>query len=165
MSVYTHPSPSTIYSAANQGTFSMTAGQSQGYYNTWNWEWGRYDVSCLQILTCGRAVPSGGQCSISFTHLKLWSIQFVPTWICVSLTGSTTSSYYNFIWNVKFELFCKISVFGTDLRDIYFFTNTSLSRWWNRRQTTVVDIKVTQTIRSLTLTVRGPTLVVRIWRL
>ena len=62
VSVYTHTSPSTIYSAANLGTFSRTAGQSQAYYNTWNWEWGRYDVSCSQILTCGSAVPSGGQC-------------------------------------------------------------------------------------------------------
>ena len=34
VSVYTHTSPSTIYSAANQGTFSKTAGQSQAYYNT-----------------------------------------------------------------------------------------------------------------------------------
>ena len=34
VSVYTHTSPSTIYSAANQGTFSRTAGQSQAYYNT-----------------------------------------------------------------------------------------------------------------------------------
>ena len=34
MSVYTHPSPSIIYSPADQVTFSRTAGQSQVYYNT-----------------------------------------------------------------------------------------------------------------------------------
>ena len=34
MSVYTHPSPSIIYSPADEGTFSRTASQSQVYYNT-----------------------------------------------------------------------------------------------------------------------------------
>ena len=34
VSVYTRLSPSIICSAANQGTFSRTAGQSQAYYNT-----------------------------------------------------------------------------------------------------------------------------------
>ena len=32
--VYTHPSPTIIFSPADQGTFSKTAGQSQAYYNT-----------------------------------------------------------------------------------------------------------------------------------
>ena len=37
VSVYTHPPPpSTIFSPADQGTFSKTAGQSQAYYNTLN---------------------------------------------------------------------------------------------------------------------------------
>ena len=34
VSVYNHPSPSIIFSPADQGTFSKTAGQSQAYYNT-----------------------------------------------------------------------------------------------------------------------------------
>ena len=34
VSVYTHPSPIIIFSPADQGTFSKTAGQSQAYYNT-----------------------------------------------------------------------------------------------------------------------------------
>ena len=29
------PLPSIIFSPADQGTFSKTAGQSQAYYNTW----------------------------------------------------------------------------------------------------------------------------------
>ena len=32
--VYTHPSPTIIFSPADQGTLSKTAGQSQAYYNT-----------------------------------------------------------------------------------------------------------------------------------
>ena len=50
------PLPSIIFSPADQGIFSKTAGQSQAYYNTWNWEWGTYDVTHLQILTCEVAV-------------------------------------------------------------------------------------------------------------
>ena len=50
------PLPSIIFSPADRGTFSKTAGQSQAYYNTWNWEWGTYDVTHLQILTCEVAV-------------------------------------------------------------------------------------------------------------
>ena len=34
VSVYTHPTPTIIFSPADQGTFSKTAGQSQAYYNT-----------------------------------------------------------------------------------------------------------------------------------
>ena len=34
VSVYTNPSPAIIFSPADQGTFSKTAGQSQAYYNT-----------------------------------------------------------------------------------------------------------------------------------
>ena len=40
VSVYTHPSPTIIFSPADQGTFSKTASQSQAYYNTWNWKRG-----------------------------------------------------------------------------------------------------------------------------
>ena len=54
--VYTHPSATIIFSPADQGTFSKTAGQSQAYYNTWNWERGIYDVNHLHILTCEGAV-------------------------------------------------------------------------------------------------------------
>ena len=56
VSVYTHPSATIIFSPADQGTFSKTAGQSQAYYNTWNWERGTYDVNHLHILTCEGAV-------------------------------------------------------------------------------------------------------------
>ena len=34
VSVYTHRSPTIIFSPADQGTFSKTAGQSQDYYHT-----------------------------------------------------------------------------------------------------------------------------------
>ena len=34
VSVYTHPSATIIFSPADQGTLSKTAGQSQAYYNT-----------------------------------------------------------------------------------------------------------------------------------
>ena len=34
VTVYTNPSPAIIFSPADQGTFSKTAGQSQAYYNT-----------------------------------------------------------------------------------------------------------------------------------
>ena len=44
VSVYTHPSATIIFSPADQGTFDKTAGQSQAYYNTWNWE--RGDIWC-----------------------------------------------------------------------------------------------------------------------
>ena len=60
VSVYTHPSPTIIFSPADQGTFSKTAGRSQAYYNTWNWEWGTYDVNHLHILTCEVAVSRVG---------------------------------------------------------------------------------------------------------
>ena len=56
VSVYTHPSATIIFSPADQGTFSKTAGQSQAYYNIWNWERGTYDVNHLHILTCDGAV-------------------------------------------------------------------------------------------------------------
>ena len=56
VSVYTHPSATIIFSPADQGTFSKTAGQSEAYYNTWNWERGTYDVNHLHILTCEGAV-------------------------------------------------------------------------------------------------------------
>ena len=56
VSVYTHPSATIIFSPADQGTFSKTAGQSQAFYNTWNWERGTYDVNHLHILTCEGAV-------------------------------------------------------------------------------------------------------------
>ena len=56
VSVYTHPSATIIFSPADQGTFSKTADQSQAYYNTWNWERGKYDVNHLHILTCEGAV-------------------------------------------------------------------------------------------------------------
>ena len=56
VSVYTHPSPTIIFSPADQGTFSKTAGQSQAYYITWNLERGTYDINHLHILTCEGAV-------------------------------------------------------------------------------------------------------------
>ena len=56
VSVYTHPSATIIFSPADQGTFSKTAGQSQAHYNTWNWEQGTFDVNHLHISTCEGAV-------------------------------------------------------------------------------------------------------------
>ena len=63
------PLPSIIFSLADQGTFSKTAGQSQSYYNTWNWEWGTYDVTHLQILTCEVAVSTAGSVVVPGSHL------------------------------------------------------------------------------------------------
>ena len=40
--------------------FCKTAGQSQAYYYTWNWERGTYDVNHLHILTCEVAVSRVG---------------------------------------------------------------------------------------------------------
>ena len=65
------PLPSIIFSPANQGTFSKTAGQSQAYYNTWNWGWGTYDVTHLQILTCEVAVSMAGSVQYVFQGLLL----------------------------------------------------------------------------------------------
>ena len=61
------PLPSIIFSPADQGTFSKTAGQLQAYYNrpTWNWEWETYDVTHLHILTCEVALSRVG--SVNFT--------------------------------------------------------------------------------------------------
>ena len=59
------PLPSIIFSPADQGTFSKTAGQSQAYYNTWNWEWGTYDVIHLHILTCEIAVSRASSVPLS----------------------------------------------------------------------------------------------------
>ena len=64
------PLPSRIFSPADQGTFSKTAGQSQAYYNTWNWEWGTSDVNHLQILTCEVAVSTAGSVNISIRGVK-----------------------------------------------------------------------------------------------
>ena len=80
VSVYTHPSPTIIFSPANQGTFSKTAGQSQAYYNTWNWERGTYDVNHLHILTCEVAVYRVG--SVVMTVRKMsWACDLVAVLI------------------------------------------------------------------------------------
>ena len=71
VSVYTHPSPTIIFSPADHGTFSKTAGQSQAYYNTWNWERGTYDVIHLQILTCEVAVSTVGSVA---DWLQQWAV-------------------------------------------------------------------------------------------
>ena len=54
-------------------TFNKTARQSQAYYNTWNWEWGTYDVTHLQILTCEVAVSTAGSVTV-FIRLNLTSV-------------------------------------------------------------------------------------------
>ena len=73
VSVYTHPSPTIIFSQADQGTFSKTAGQSQAYYSTWNWERGTYDINHLQILTWEVAVSRVG--SVIYIQSMYVSIQ------------------------------------------------------------------------------------------
>ena len=83
VSVYTHPSPTIIFSPADQGTFSNTAGQSQAYYNTWNWERGTYDVNHLLILTCEVAVSRVGSVPTTLSqHLQNFTNLWV-TCICV----------------------------------------------------------------------------------
>ena len=66
------PLPSIIFSPADQGTFSKTAGQSQAYYNTWNWERGTYDVNHLHILTCEVAVSRVGSVASCMLTAFLW---------------------------------------------------------------------------------------------
>ena len=78
VSVYTHPSATIIFSPADQDTFSKTAGQSQAYYNTWNWERGTYDVNHLHILTCEGAVSR-----VSSVHVPLFG------WV----------SYYTYVYS------------------------------------------------------------------
>ena len=73
VSVYTHTSPTIIFSPADQGTFSKTASQSQAYYNTYNYERGTYDVNHLHILTCEGAVSRVGSV-----------LDGMPAWHCVS---------------------------------------------------------------------------------
>ena len=65
-----NPPPSIIFSPADHGTFSKTAGQSQAYYNTWNWEWGTYDVIHLQILTCEVTVSTAGSVGMRVEKLN-----------------------------------------------------------------------------------------------
>ena len=63
-----------MFSPAAQGTFSKTAGQSQAYDNTWNWErggGGTYDVIHLQILTCEVAVSTAGSGVITVQNITL----------------------------------------------------------------------------------------------
>ena len=74
VSVYTHPSPTIIFSPADHGTFSKTAGQSQAYYNTWNWERGTYDVNHLHILTCEVAVSSVGSVALAIVQQFIASL-------------------------------------------------------------------------------------------
>ena len=74
VSLYTHPSATITFSPADQGTFSKTAGQSQAYYNTWNWERGKYDVNHLHILTCEGAVS---RVSSVKSGLKPYSFHFI----------------------------------------------------------------------------------------
>ena len=62
------PLPCIIFLPADQGTFSKTAGQSQAYCNTWNWEWGTYDVTHLHILPCEVAVSMAGSVRGFLTH-------------------------------------------------------------------------------------------------
>ena len=76
VSIYTHPSSTMIFSPADQGTFSKT---SQTYYNTWNWEWGTYDITHLQILTCEVAVSTAGSVlfplNVTYVRMPLsWSL-------------------------------------------------------------------------------------------
>ena len=74
VSVYTHPSPTIIFSPADQGTLSKTAGQSQAYYNTWNWERGTYDINHLHILTCEVAVSRVGSVQRRVPSGKWWQV-------------------------------------------------------------------------------------------
>ena len=62
VSVYTHPSPTIIFSPADQGTFSKTAGQSQAYYNTWNWEQGTLWRQPSAHFNMRSSSVQGGQC-------------------------------------------------------------------------------------------------------
>ena len=77
------PLPAIIFSPVEQGTFSKTAGQSQAYYNTWNWEWGTYDVTNLLILTCEVAVSTAG--SVNWQESRRFCVDHrSPTRPCAS---------------------------------------------------------------------------------
>ena len=89
--VFLHPPlPSIIFSPADQGTFSKTAGQSQAYYNTWNWEWGTYDVTHLHILRCEVAVSRAGSVTLSM-HIADFCLASIGALITLLLLirGST----------------------------------------------------------------------------
>ena len=58
--------------ASRSGYFYKSASLSQAYYNTWNWEWGTYDVTHLQILTCEVAVSTAGSVHVSWPRGGWW---------------------------------------------------------------------------------------------
>ena len=104
VSVYTHPSATIIFSPADPGTFNKTAGQSQSYYNTWNWERGTYDVNHLHIWPCEGAVSrvssvaynmctfvhrAESVCTHTFTH----KVQFVSTRLMGEFACTYTFTY------------------------------------------------------------------------
>ena len=98
------PLPTIIFSPADQGTFSKTAGQSQAYYNTWNWERGTYDVNHLHILTCGVPVSRvGSVCYIWLLTKLLISIKFKM---------AVTEGYYRVhFWTTNSSLLQKCEYF------------------------------------------------------
>ena len=80
-SVCLHPTlPSIIFSPADQDTFSKTAGQSHAYYITWNWEWGTYDVTHLQILTCEVAVSTASSVKMSINYRVLHNLKWAKNY-------------------------------------------------------------------------------------
>ena len=87
VSVYTHPSATIIFSRADQCTFSKTAGQSQAYYNTWNWERGTYDVNHLHILTCEGAVSRVSSVDQSKLDLDSTTVTFCHFDVASKRTG------------------------------------------------------------------------------
>ena len=89
VSVYTHPSPTIIFSPADQGTLSKTASKSQAYYNTWNWERGTYDVNHLHILTCEVAVSRVGSVGRIMSYVT-WSCEKIQKlFICRAICDNT----------------------------------------------------------------------------
>ena len=106
--VYTNPSATILFSPADQGTFSKTAGQSQAYYNTWNLERGTYDVNHLHILTCEGAVSRVS--SVPAAHpqySQVWKCPPPPGYIyyCVMfiLNSSMSLSCVVESWRQRFE--------------------------------------------------------------
>ena len=72
------PLPSIIFLPADQDTFSKTAGQSQAYYNTWNWEWGELWRHVSANFNMRSSSGYGGQCT-GLHASQMWDIRISCT--------------------------------------------------------------------------------------
>ena len=145
VSVCTHPFPTIIFSPADQGTFSRTAGQSQAYYNTWNWERGTYDVNHLHILPCEVAVSRVGsvnQCMLQLINnywnkLEFHLVKNAQTLFVVRFSYQRvgTNSALNYFFRTAFQRVTRSQMIG----NIFFF---------KMRPRNIIVMKVRRTLFS-----------------